>query len=336
MFVLAILFSACSGGGSTTMTPPQTTTLPTQNVSQPIALNVSANVSSADRAAVTSAKAGRVQIFPTHVASKASAASTKRPQSVVYPADLTYYGGAVVTSARVYNVFDNSGESNFGSPNDYEMYLSYSNMIHMVDEYVHATGANRYDWAGDIAISYAVYSPLGDNDLIAILHAAAEKIGGGGYGRIYHLFLPNGTDYCSTGTLMASGDCNASSTSPNPSFCGFHGSVTYSDIGETLFTVQPYQDTFYCGIDNTTSDPQQPTPNGLQDDTQYSTLSHETFETITDPDVGQGWYDANSGVNGEMSDLCAYIPQNVNLSGRTYRVQLEYSNAQHGCNNQTP
>jgi hypothetical protein len=330
--IIGSVLSACSGGagsggaggaGSSNSILPQSSSISTPTM--------------ADATAVKNAKVGRVQLMPTRpVGAHATAAEKAHAQSVVYPGDLQFFGGRTVQTARIYNVFVDSNEAAFSYPSGFEEHLSYSRMSHMLDEYVGATANNRYDWAGDIAISYTILGTLGDGDILTILHDAAVKEHATGYNHVFNIFLPKGVNYCGSGSLITLGACNASATSPNPAFCAFHGSVVYGDVGETLYNLEPYADTDYCGIENATANPTAPTPNGLQADSQYSQLSHELFETFTDPDVGQGWYDNNVGVNGEIGDLCAFIPQVTNLDGKRYMLQLEYSNKQHGCNNEAP
>lgn len=322
-FILSIALSACGGAGSSTTVPGVAPASTTAGVS-------GLRVSTVDRAAISSAK-----VNPGHMYATYKAAQPSR-NAIVYPGDLTFFGGHVVPAASSYNVFVDSTAKTFGYPKSFQEHLAASRMIHMADEYVNATSDNRYTAGGDFTVQYPTITTLGDNDLLTLIHAAGAGIAGGGYGHIYHIYLPPGVNYCSTGTLLPLGDCNASATSPNPAFCAFHGSVVFSDIGETLYTIEPYQDVTYCGVNNATSNPNAPTPNGRQNDSTYSTLSHETFETITDPDPGTGWYTNNVGVHGEIGDLCAYLPEDSSLDHKVYRIQREYSNAQHGCNNQGP
>jgi hypothetical protein len=56
----------------------------------------------------------------------------------------------------------------------------------------------------------------------------------------------------------------------------------FSDIGHVLFSVEPYQNVPGCSVGT-------PSPNGVVVDSQASVLSHEMFETITDPD-GTAWW----------------------------------------------
>jgi hypothetical protein len=78
-----------------------------------------------------------------------------------------------------------------------------------------------------------------------------------------------------------------------------------------------------------------PTPNGLLDSTS-DILSHELFETITDPDPNSGWVAQSSlpVFGAEIGDLCQ-IPQfrygAFSINGKMYKNQPEYSNKFHGC-----
>ena len=74
--------------------------------------------------------------------------------------------------------------------------------------------------------------------------------------------------------------------------------------------------------------------NNPQADSTANTLSHEIFETITDP-RGSAWYDQNGQ---EIGDKCAWtfspVPgQNYTntVAGLNYYIQREWSNAASGC-----
>ena len=68
-------------------------------------------------------------------------------------------------------------------------------------------------------------------------------------------------------------------------------------------------------------------PHGAIDATA-STLSHEFFETITDPD-GRSWFNLLTGF--EVGDLCSPFGYNERLNRHSYMIQSEYSNAIHNC-----
>lgn len=64
-------------------------------------------------------------------------------------------------------------------------------------------------------------------------------------------------------------------------------------------------------------------------------VSHEIFETITDPD-GVEWYVSSNqpSIGAEIGDVCettnlVYTPFYV--SGYLYEIQPEYSNRYHAC-----
>lgn len=71
-------------------------------------------------------------------------------------------------------------------------------------------------------------------------------------------------------------------------------------------------------------------------------LSHEVFETITDPDGTAWWNSLNNGIFGQkIGDECSFLlfaaknvyfdPSNVTLNGKSYIAQPEYNHAQHAC-----
>lgn len=346
--LFGVALASCAGGSSglpQAAQQPQTFTNPAnspQLVSNSTVTTIT--IKNSDRSAVATHGAIKTHADKTIQQMNGGGVSTK---SVVHTSNLQYFGGALLKTAKVYNAFVDSTPSAFAAVAQFEQRLSRSNLIHVSDQYVKATSFNRYDWGGDVSVSYPAVTTLGDNDLLLIIHAVAAGVAGGGLGHIYNIFLPKGLNYCSTGTLLPVGACTASLTSPNPSFCAFHGAVVFSDIHDTLFTVQPYTDPSFCSVNGFTQNPAGATPNGLQADSQFSQLSHELFETITDPNPGTGWINPNPFYQPEIGDLCAYVtgsfnsmgfvvPQNTTLYGKVYRIQFEYSNKQIGCANSPP
>ncbi len=310
--IAGFILSGCGGGSGASSVPvtPQGGSLVSSGRDGQAATTGVLQVSSADRAAAANSSNLKIHEF-------AAQNKTRGTQSLVYPADLSYQGGPVLPTVGVVNGYVDSTSAPFGNVKLFETDLSKSNMIHITDQYVGATANNRYPDVKDVRVTYPAYTTLGTNDLLAILHKMASG-SDNGYTRMYNVFLPPGLDFCETGTTR----CSASSTSPSPAFCAFHGSVTYGDIGHVLFSLEPFQDRNFCAVFGQT-----------QNDATYSTLSHEMFETITDPDPPSGWYNFNVGIQGEIGDICAYIDQPVALNGHTYNIQTEYSNRDHGCNN---
>jgi hypothetical protein len=277
-----------------------------------------------------------------HALSTAQAAATEVPLAPLatvpavpspgfYPDDLSRpFRGPVVTSAENHPVFVDCPESCWGAPINFLNHLVKSQFMHIVDQYIGATANNRYAVGKSAAVSYPIVTTLGDNDILQIAHSAASALGSG-YEHIYHIFLPKGVDLCFTGT--------SSCYSPdNPStfvFCAYHGSVTFSDIGHVLFTAEPYQNVPGCAIE-------QPSPNGALIDSTSSALSHETFETVTDPDPPTGWVAVSSGgvFGEEIGDLCVPLVNPAapiehdpvtSIFGKNYAIQPEYSNRFHAC-----
>jgi hypothetical protein len=237
-----------------------------------------------------------------------------------------------VTSAVSTNVFVNCGGGGtcWGNPGGFLTDVGRSTFIHVVDQYVHVTTANRYTLNTKfftLTASGKTFFSRADIDSIA--HAAA-KLGGVGYGRIYHIYLPKGTDTCADpGETMC--------YSPNvPSvfvLCAHHASDNFTDIGKVLFSGEPFQDIPGCAVSL-------PSPNGQLADSTNSVLSHELFETITDPD-GNAWISFASlpERGNEIGDICHGISNSsvdevvptFLINGKKYEAQLEYSNTYHAC-----
>lgn len=254
-----------------------------------------------------------------------------------YPADVSNPGNApTLLAAQHHPIYINMPSSHWGDPAGFLNDLSKSNFIHVLDQYTGFFAFNRYPVGDSFKLTYPIpaNNTLGAGDLLAIVHAAAS-FEGSGYHHIFDLFIPQGVDVClagSSGPVCYSPD--------NPStfvFCGFHSAVTFSDAaGHVLFTVQPFQNVLGCAA------PPTGTANGPLVDSTDDTLSHEAFETISDPDLN-AWFvqDFTVDAGNEIGDLCAraqIIGQNaysangtVNLNGHPYTIQAEYSNFFHGC-----
>lgn len=234
--------------------------------------------------------------------------------------DLSYQGGPVQNGANEYAILVNcSDESCWGGLigqflND----LGSSNMMHIVDQY---NAGGTYSFGGDLPATYDTSSTLQDQDIFNILYSVitANNLPTG-YGSEFHIFLGSGVQQCS----QAAGGCYAQQ------YCAYHGSNDWSDIGHVLYSVEGYQDIQGCQISSGSA-----SPNGSLVDSTSSTLSHEMFETITDPDVAVNsiaWYNSNMG---EIGDICA--PANgvatgsVQLGSNTYEIQSEYSNSISDC-----
>jgi hypothetical protein len=112
-------------------------------------------------------------------------------------------------------------------------------------------------------------------------------------------------------------------------FCAYHGSFT-AGPNLYLYTVEPYQDVNGCrnNVYNQTL-PQRVSPTVDPADPGYSTLSHELFETITDP-RGRSWFNEFNG-GQEIGDICAAYDNFVTVNGDQFVLQSEYSDVDHLC-----
>jgi hypothetical protein len=259
-----------------------------------------------------------------------------------FPADLTNNRGTVVRVAQMHAIFlvpkNNArctGPACWGNPENFLNDLNISEFIHLADQYVGATANNRYPVAPHHLISYTPTlktAPLTDANIIGYVTQVARATGQTGYGHIYHVFLPPGQDEC----IALGGPCYSPDVPKTFVFCGYHGSFNLSITQHVLYTVEPFQDVPGCSV-------RPGTPNGQVTDSTDNTLSHETFETITDPD-GSAWFNtrAIALAGAEIGDECSFFiaptpttaffdPTVSPIGNHTYAVQPEYTNSEHSC-----
>jgi hypothetical protein len=113
------------------------------------------------------------------------------------------------------------------------------------------------------------------------------------------------------------------------SYCAYHGVVSVNGV------TTPYADELYGGQSGCTT-PSSPNGNPAADSI-INTSSHEIWETITDPNVGDGWVAADGD---EGSDQCNFLfgttdasGADIHINGHPYIVQEEWRNskAPFGC-----
>ncbi len=155
---------------------------------------------------------------------------------------------------------------------------------------------------------------------------------------LYMFFLPEGVETCFTSNDGAQGGaCSVNpSSGTSGGFCGYHsfaGNPLYADMNYA-FVDTPAG--FTCASDGASNSGGNQSPNGnIQADTEISITSHETSETITDPQ-GTAWWDA---AGNEIGDDCAYVygdsnsfqgtagaKYNQTINGHHYFIQTEFSN----------
>ena len=309
--VSAALLAGCSGGGTTV--PAAAPQAPTAPVTAPLSADRIIATLNVDRAA-----AGDVARLTTDSSAYKLALRNEMPQNAQRSAqsfyDLNNHGGPTMQTGVAYNIYVNCAGTCWGSvsPGTFLGYLAASSLIHVADQYIGLTTNNRYPYGGGYQVNYNTSGTLGDADMANIVHAVAVT-NGGGYGKEYHVFFQSGVQECSS----LAGGCYAVSGG----YCAYHASTNFSDVGHTLYSFEGYQNIAGCQVSGTS-------PNGLLIDSTASTLSHEWFETITDPDLNAWW---NSNTGEEIGDLCAGSDGVVSVNGHNYNLQREYSNKYHGC-----
>jgi len=258
-----------------------------------------------------------------------------------FPADLQFHGGQTVQSMQQVAIYMNpkgacSIATCWGNPEGFLSDLGKSDFIHVVDQYTGSAAGNRYTVSDThVMINYKPNAaPFTDADMLAVVHAVALALATpDGYSNEFHVFLPPGQDECFN---LGYKVCYSPDDLKTFFFCAYHGSATFGDsVGHVLYSVEPFQDTFGCSS-------RPGTPNGQLADSTNNVLSHELFETITDPDGTAWWNSLNNGIFGEeIGDECSFLlfapnavyfdPSDITLNGKSYVAQPEYNNAQHAC-----
>jgi hypothetical protein len=219
----------------------------------------------------------------------------------------------------------------WGNPEQFLNDLSGSDFIRMADQYTGVKSDNQFTVGTPKSFNIPLPHKLTDLDVLAFVHAVAASTGQTGYNHIYHVFIPPGTDECFDSSFSV---CYSPDNPNTYFFCAYHSSVDF-DIGHVLYTVEPFQSVPGCNV-------AAGSPNGQLVDSQASVLSHELFETITDPD-GDAWWntETNDLFGDEVADECSFLiftnvgvffdPPAFSVGPRKYAVQMEYNNFTHAC-----
>lgn len=323
LLVALTALAACSSPGTQLGVPPVEP--PTNAALHATGASHVVRVTAADVAAARDVRSFHYHIFP--VSSQWGKPVENGATKVVHPADLAYYGGPLMKTAVEHDIYVNckaGDESCWGKPEEFFQNLTSSKLVKLLGQYTKASTSN-FTFGEGTPVAYTAFSNIYyDNDLFSILHSVAKSIGATGYTNEYHIFLPKGVDNCFDGTT----ECYSPDIPSDWVFCAYHGEVTFSDLGPVVFSVQPYQDVSGCTYK---------LPNGYDPliNATDSTLAHETFESITDPDPNSfstlGWY--NIPYNSEVADLCDSFPMKQTVGTLKLFIQTMYSNKYHGCAN---
>ena len=325
LLVALAALAACSGSQSGTQLVVPTAESPSQVSTHATHGSRVMKVDASDVTAARNVRSFAYHIFPTssHWGQPVKSDATK----VFHPADLKNYGGPLMKSAVEHNIYVNckSGDEKcWGKPEEFLTNVTGSTLIKLLDQYTKPK-ANAYTFGEGTPVAYTAFSNIYyDNDLFSILHAVAKSIGATGYTNEYHIFLPKGVDNCFDATTI----CYSPDIPANWFFCAYHGQVTFNDLGVVVFSVEPYQNVRGCTYR---------LPNGYNPlvNSTDSTLAHEMFESITDPNPNSfstlGWY--NIPYNQEIADLCDAFPMKQTVGSLKVYIQTMYSNKYHGCAN---
>lgn len=162
---------------------------------------------------------------------------------------------------------------------------------------------------------------VADSDVQAEVRKAEAANGWtGGVGHNFVVLLPPGQTECD-----ASGACSGTD------FCGYHDHEADRSGVQTPYIVIPFPEN--PATPGTCTAGQSPNGDPAADDA-VNIVSHELFETVTDP-LLTAWWDA---AGYEIGDKCAWTfgptgttGADVNLHGNSFIVQREYSNRISGC-----
>jgi hypothetical protein len=336
--ILAFALAACSGGSQGVT--PDAVSMSQDSIAAPAADHMQAGELAVSPSAVDMARhfrpMGKPHVTYTRLKNPFKNLSKRGHASPVgYPLDMTLGSGPVVTSIAAYNVYVNcpaKNESCWGHPEEFLKGLAGSPLSNLVTQYTGGAGS-AYTYGGSVAVKYTgVNSSFSNtyynNDLFAILATAAKHFQKIGLTAEYHIFLPQGIDTCFDQPAQCYSPDNLSSFA----FCAYHSAVSFNGT-PVLYSVEPYQDAKIDFSGQSVYACQNSTvPKGTNrlDSGTASTLSHESFETWSDPIPNSGWFNANYGA--EIGDICAYqFMDEFKLGGKTYYLQQEYSNTYHGC-----
>jgi hypothetical protein len=269
--------------------------------------------------------------------------------------NLQYKGGVVQHDPTFYAVWWLPSGSHFepdGSDSTYESLIkrflgdaTSTNLSNLIEQYYDGSGniqpgstfggewtdTNPYPHSGSAS------DPIFQSDIEASVQRAldANPTWKTGDNAEVFVFTASGVNSC----FYQGGDCTPQvNPTAAKSYCAFHSYFT-SDRGKAIYANMPLDQSMRaslggtkvvgCYFDDFPNDDKYA-------DSEFSALSHELIETITDPYPDTGWVDSN---NDEIGDKCAYNfgtgyyfnGANVDVGGNLYRIQQEWSNVNSGC-----
>jgi uncharacterized repeat protein (TIGR01451 family) len=249
--------------------------------------------------------------------------------------------GPIMTHPVIYNIFWLPAGNHFEPDNLATSDTRYENLINQFSQDIggneyygintqypgsNGTPQNAVTFGGSTVDTGAypkagtAAAPLLESDINAKVNAvAAAKSWPTALNDLFVVWTAAGIQECDG---AAHNFCTPGTTAVMGNFCAYHQFTTppHAYLPSACYTRAPL-----------------PSPNNDQDaDSGIEIFSHELFESVTDPN-GNAWQ-AVGGASAEISDLCnaqnGYVNSNganAYLNGRGYTVELQWSNAVHGC-----
>jgi hypothetical protein len=187
--------------------------------------------------------------------------------------------------------------------------------------------------------------PLYDEDIQAeVTRVMSAHHWGGGLGNEFFVFLADGAQQCQDSSAGAT----CTFVKNDVAFCGYHSWFqAYGTSEPIIYASIADADTTSAACLSPLANLVGTSPHGDWIlDAEISVVSHEQFETVTDPAPTNqstgGWFDGNGhasdNVVAEIADRCQQDygsirgdGSDVTLGGHEYLVQSEWSNAAGGC-----
>jgi hypothetical protein len=229
---------------------------------------------------------------------------TASPEAPVAAPHLTYRGGPLMTSVKVFTVFWGAWQAQSALMSKMQDFFKFVLTSPLIDQLAEYNTPQYQIGHGQFIGTATVTSPAPGKATTdtAIRHMLQKEVSTNSAfpaadgNTLYFVYVAPGTSV----TQGGSRSCQA--------FCGYHDNIS----GQIFYAVMPYPGCSGC-------------TGGLSvQDALTSTSSHELCEAITDAIPGQGWYD---DANGEIGDICAWKTKKLG----SWTVQLEWSNRANSC-----
>ncbi len=312
--------------------------------------------------------ARHAQVLPALTTKSATGAAATSVDAGSDPSDLQYGGGPIQHHPTFYAVFWLPSGTNYepgiingnsGYEGLMERYLQdagSTSMANVADQYYDTLSGypenigpgtqfgsmTTYggDWvdATPYPHSGSASDPLFDSDIQASVNRAlaANPTWQDGVNSTIFVFTGYGINSCMT---TSKSSCTGQIPS-SQGYCAYHDDFRDGKGSTAVYANMPEDEYFNAADIFTTGEACESTnalPNGdIYADNELPILSHELWESATDPEPASGWTDS-SGM--EIGDKCQsnwgyqpyFGPSNVDVNGHLYYLQQEWSNADGGC-----